>query len=158
MQFEWYHFLLTVFIYLVLRNYMKSKSKPIEDRITKSLPNVKNLYLHMALLIVLPVIIFSSKLNLFPFEKWLVMLTYILTFRCGQYYINNNQQLDILYSIVTLISLFFINFGIVSREHLLTVYSYNVAIGLLALINRQTNTNQLLNDFVLVHFMFYILK
>ena len=137
---------------------MKSKNKPIEDKITKSLPSIKNLYLHMALMVVLPFIVFSSKLHMFPFEKWLIILTYILSFRSIQYYINKEQQLDIFFIIITLISLFCINFGIISREHVFTVYSYNTALGILSLMNRQTNTNQILNDFVLVHLLFYIMK
>ena len=156
-KFEWYHFMIFVFIFYMYKRYMRNKNK-IDDRLLKELPVVKNLQLHIFLLAILPFVLFSSKLENLPIEKTSALLISIIGFRCLQYYINEKQNLDFLYPTIITMSLMFMKYEIVSRENVASVYSYDVLMGILLLLNRQSDTNQLINDFVLVHSMFYLLK
>ena len=156
-KFEWYHFLLFVYVFYIYRRSIKSKPG-VTDNFLSQFPVVKNLKLQIFLLCIIPLVLLSSKFEKIPVEKTFALLVSVMAFRSLQYHINERQNLDFIFPSAVVLSLMFLKYELIARENIASIYSYHLMLASMLLLNRQTDTNQVINDLVLVHAMFYIFK
>ena len=154
MTFEWYHFILLIFVYFHIKN--QDPYVNTSDKIVEHLPKIENTY--GTLLFIVPILLALPNMNHNFLETYLGYISIILAFRCVQSKLDVNNHVNIMVPSLLLFCILAIQKVIVPRAHVSTVYIYVLIFSGLQILNRKTSTLQLTNDIVIVHFLFYMLK
>lgn len=158
MKFDWYHFILLIFVFFTLKKQKRYFNNSDTDKIHKLLPRIPNIKIHMILICLFPFIMIASKLNSRFFESYVSFIVIIMGYRCFQYILDTSNHVDLFFPSVVLFCVLLLHQKMVSLENVNIIYVYITILGIIRLMTHETSTVQLLNDFVIVHSIFYVLK
>ena len=163
------HLIVTILIYIVdrkhRRKHSKAPAKPVQDAVRDTLlEHYKKISVHPViplLLLSIPIYMMITN-NAQLFEQTLVMYIMFLLVRTIQIILNKNDRMLIEYTnpIVTLVLLMLTYNKIIPVNNMGMVYLYVMLYNTVVLMAQphKTSSSSLLDDTLLSHLIFYILK
>ena len=162
-RFEWYHFILLCYSFIVYRNSLinkdcnKYKLQRI-DNFAYYLPQCPSLHYHILFLSMLPVITLMSKIDINMIEHLFSLFTYIASYNALQNTIDPSITILFILPFITIFLLTCIKNNIISKSLLSNVYIYITILALLHISTYKIHTINVVNQIIIVHVFFYLFK